>query len=69
MVIYENQSYYRITEACKIAGISRVSLLRWIREGKCADVKTRDRNGWRLFTEEEVAQLKSQVESKKMQFV
>jgi DNA-binding transcriptional MerR regulator len=56
-----NQTYYLITEACALARTNRNTLLRWIREGRYVDVKTRDRNGWRLFSLEDIERLKSQV--------
>jgi predicted site-specific integrase-resolvase len=50
-----------IAEACGIAGTNRNTLLRWIREGRFTDVKQRDRNGWRLFGEDDIERLKSEV--------
>jgi len=50
-----------IAEACAIAGTNRNTLLSWIREGRFADVKTRDRNGWRLFGEDDIERLKIEV--------
>ncbi len=56
-----NKKYYMITEACAIAGTNRNTLLRWIRAGRFADVNIRDRNGWRLFNEDDVERLKVEV--------
>jgi hypothetical protein len=42
------------SEVAALAGIHRLTLLRWIRERKMPDV-SRDRNGWRIFTEAEAA--------------
>ena len=56
----ENKTYYLTTEACEMAGISRGTLLRWIREGIIDEVELRDRNGWRLFSEKEVKKLKAE---------
>ena len=56
-----NHTYYMIAEACELAGTNRNTLLRWIREGRFADVKTRDRNGWRLFDESDIERLKAEV--------
>ena len=56
-----HQNYYMIAEACEKAGTNRNTLLRWIREGRFSDVKTRDRNGWRLFGENDVERLKCEV--------
>lgn len=53
--------YFMIAEACTIAGTNRNTLLRWIREGRFTDVKNRDRNGWRLFTADDVERLKNEV--------
>ena len=53
--------YFMIAEACTIAGTYRNTLLRWIREGRFTDVKNRDRNGWRLFTVDDVERLKNEV--------
>lgn len=51
------QTYYRTAEVCAIAGISRSTLLRWLREGILEEVSHRDRRGWRLFTESDVSRI------------
>ena len=53
--------FFRTSEACAQAGISRMTLLRWIRDGSFADVEHRDWRGWRLFTEGDLARLKQKV--------
>ncbi|HEX9896357.1 MAG TPA: hypothetical protein VGA85_01680 [Dehalococcoidales bacterium] len=53
--------YYRAVEACTNAGISRNTFIRWIRDGKFEDVALRDRNGWRLFTEDDIRRLRTKV--------
>ena len=60
-VVINDQTYYMIAEACAMAGTNRNTLLRWIREGRYVDVKTRDRNGWRLFSADDIERLKCQV--------
>ena len=60
-VSINHQNYYMIAEACAIAGTNRNTLLRWIREGRFTDVKIRDRNGWRLFDENDIERLKCEV--------
>ena len=60
-VSINRKTYFLIAEACEIAGTNRNTLLRWIRDGRFPDVKTRDRNGWRLFTEADIARLKLEV--------
>jgi excisionase family DNA binding protein len=62
MPIYvTNEKYYRTTEACKAAGISKNTFLRWVKNGLFPDVKYRDRRGWRLFSKEELALLKAEA--------
>jgi len=55
------QDYYRTAEACRMVGISKNTLLRWIREGLFAEVEHRDRRGWRLFAEDDMDRLKAEV--------
>ena len=55
------QTYYRTLEACQRAGISRATLLRWIRQGILQDVRYKDRNGWRLFTEDDINRIKCEA--------
>jgi len=49
---------YRIGEALDEAGVSRATFFRWVKQGRIADTRYRDRNGARVFTVEEVKQLK-----------
>lgn len=57
-MIIGGKAYLRTNEAARELGISRQTLLRWFRERKVADVKKRDRKGWRLFSAEDMARLK-----------
>ena len=49
-VVINNQTYYRTAEVCRIVGISRNTLFRWLKEGVFSDVEYRDWRDWRLFT-------------------
>jgi len=62
-VSLSGQLFYQTAEACALAGTTKSTFLRWVREGLIADVETRDRNGWRLFTEADVRRLQSRVHS------
>jgi len=53
--------YYRTSEACETAGISRSTLLRWIRDGVLEDASRRDRRGWRLFSEADIKRIEEEV--------
>jgi len=55
------QTYYRTSEACQEAGISRATLFRWLRGGILKDVMFRDRKGWRLFTQDDIDRIKSEA--------
>ena len=57
----KGQTYYRTAEVCRIVGISRTTLFRWLKEGVSAEAEHRDRRGWRLFTEDEIDRLKTEV--------
>lgn len=48
-----NNSLYRTKQVADRAGISKETLLRWLKEGKVRE-PDRDRNGWRAFSEEDV---------------
>ena len=60
-VILGGRQFYQTSEACHIAGTSRNSFLRWVKDGLFMDVKQRDRHGWRLFTEEDLQRLIKEV--------
>jgi predicted site-specific integrase-resolvase len=57
----DGHRYYGTAEACSVAGISKDTLLRWVRTGQFEDVKFRDRHGWRLFTDDDLSRLKAKV--------
>lgn len=55
------QTYFGTSEACRKAGISRATLFRWIKAGIIDDVGRKDRNGWRLFTEKDIAKIRAEA--------
>lgn len=57
-VTMNGQTYYRTVEVCRMIGISRTTLFRWLKEGVFEEAKYRDRRGWRVFTEDEVNMMK-----------
>ena len=57
--ILDGETYYRTSEACRMAGISRSTLLRWVNDGIVSDALYRDRRGWRLFSTYEILELKT----------
>jgi hypothetical protein len=47
-----------LTQAANNIGVAPITLKRWLLEGKFPEV-TRDRNGWRIFTEENIRKIKA----------
>jgi predicted site-specific integrase-resolvase len=60
-VTINNQTYYRTAEVCRMVGISRNTLFRWLREGSVTVVEHRDYRGWRLFTQAQVDSMKEKT--------
>lgn len=54
------QVYYRTVEACRKTGISRATLLRWLKAGILSKLH-RDTRGWRLFTDEDLHRIREKV--------
>ena len=55
------KTYYRTAEACKLAGISRATLFRWLKANIIENSFCVDRRGWKLFSAEDIARLKTEV--------
>ena len=51
------ETYYRTSEAARMAGISRSTLLRWLHRGIIKDTLRRDRRGWRLLTKADIKRI------------
>ena len=60
-VTVNGQRYYRTNEVYQMVGISRTTLFRWLKQGILKEAKHRDRRGWRLFTEDEVEEIKGEA--------
>jgi DNA-binding transcriptional MerR regulator len=60
-VVIDDQTYYRTAEVCRMIGISRNTLFRWLKEGIFIDVEYRDWRGWRLFTAAQLETIKTKA--------
>jgi excisionase family DNA binding protein len=60
-VILRGQRYYRTTEVCRLVGISRSTLLRWLSNGAVDNAPRRDRRDWRLFTEADIKKIETEA--------
>ena len=53
----DGQRFYSTSETASAAGISKATLLRWLRSGDVTEPK-RDRRGWRIFAAREVEEIR-----------
>jgi hypothetical protein len=60
-----SKTYYTAHEVAAQAGISKPTLLRWIKNKRVIDSARRDRNGWRMFTPAEVDAIRKLAQSEK----
>jgi predicted site-specific integrase-resolvase len=60
-VIIDGQTYYRTVEVCRMVGISRNTLFRWLKRGILSEPEYRDWRAWRLFTEVQVTALRAKT--------
>ena len=59
--VVNNRTYYRTSEACQTAGVSRSTFFRWLKIGVLEDVPHKDRKGWRLFTQDDIDEIKAEA--------
>jgi predicted site-specific integrase-resolvase len=57
-LLIEGRKLYRIGEALAVASVSRATYFRWLKLGILKDTQFKDRNGRRIFSEEELDELK-----------
>lgn len=62
------QTYYRTSEVCAKAGVSRATLFRWLRTG-ILKPPYRDRRGWRLFTEDDLIRIRAESTKIVVQYI
>lgn len=55
--VLHDRTVFSIGEALTKVGLSRSTYFRWIRIGRVRDTEFKDRNGHRVFTEEEIEAL------------
>jgi DNA-binding transcriptional MerR regulator len=56
----DGKTYYRTKDVCRQAGISRSTLMRWLKRG-VLESSYRDRKGWRAFTEDNLKCIKAEA--------
>jgi excisionase family DNA binding protein len=60
-IAIQGKTFYRTAEACKKTGISRATLFRWLKSG-ILEKYYKDRRGWRMFTEEDLAKIRQEAQ-------
>ena len=60
-VMINGTIYYRTVDVCRISGISRNTLFRWIKAGTIGESEHRDWRGWRLFSETQIDLIKAKT--------
>ena len=58
MLVVGGEKYYQAHEVADAVGVTRNTLLRWIREGHVPDAAVRNRNNWRCFDKSELNAIK-----------
>lgn len=53
--------YFRSMEVSEMTGVSKSTIHRWMREGIIPQARFRDRNGWVLFTEEDIDRIRAEA--------
>lgn len=61
-VTIEGQTYFRTGEVCRLTGISRSTLFRWLKQGLVSTPTNRDWRRWRLFEGSQVQEIKARTE-------
>lgn len=59
-ITINSKDYYRTAEVCRMLGISRNTLFRWLAR-RVVKNEYRDYRGWRLFTEAQIRILKERL--------
>jgi phage antirepressor YoqD-like protein len=53
-VVIDDKTFYRTGEVCRLMGVSKNTLFRWLKEGEFGDTEYRDWHGWRLLTQSQL---------------
>ena len=55
------KNFYTVNDVAKALGVHRTTVRRWLAAGKIAE-PDRDRNGWRIFSEKELEEIRRYAE-------
>jgi predicted site-specific integrase-resolvase len=60
-IVINDETYYRTAEVCRMIGVSRNTLFRWLKDGIFSGVEYRDWRGWRLFTPTQLETIRTKI--------
>ena len=52
------KKYYTIKEASEKLGVASMTIFRWERDGKIPRIRRHPKNGFRIFTDEDIIKIK-----------
>ncbi len=56
------RSYYIVSEVSQLSGVNIRTIYRWMHKGIITGGKLQNRKGWTVFTEEDIAEIKTKAE-------
>ncbi len=57
----DGTTFFRSAEVSEMTGVSKSTIHRWLNDGIIPQARFRDRNGWVLFTEEDIQRIKDEA--------
>ena len=57
----DGKDYHWMTDVCRSVGVSRSTLLRWLKQGIIRE-PLRDRRGYRIFSDLDVVEIRAEAE-------
>lgn len=55
------KTYFRSAEVSNMTGVSKSTIHRWLNDGVIPQARFRDRNGWILFTEDDIGRIQTEA--------
>lgn len=62
LVMTKQKRLYRLNDAARLVGVAPITLKRWLLQRKVREVR-RDRNGWRVFDDGDIARIQAYASS------
>ena len=59
----QESGFYTMSEAIKLIGVSRYTLIKWFAQGKVAEVPRNRRNNYRMFRPEDIERIRAYAQA------